>query len=121
MYEVVLNIEEDYKLISIAPLNILNEGDYPKESIIHCEGITEIIELVINKLGLDLADYNKEEELDPVNYVQYNLDEGVWLATKLKDITILRNAPARATLFLPNTKNVYVHDNIAALINTVLK
>lgn len=121
MYGVVLNIEEDYKIVTVASLSVLNEGDYPEGSILTCETINDVIILVIGKLGLDLTDFNKEEELEPVDYVQFNIDEGMWLATKLKDILILRNAPTRATLFLPVDNRVYVHDNIAALINTVLK
>ena len=121
MYGVVLNIEEDYKIVTIASLSILNEGDYPEGSILHCETINDVIELVIAKLDLDINDFNREEELEPVNYVQYNISEGLWLATKLKDILILRNAPTNATLFLPADNRVYVHDNIAALINTVLR
>lgn len=119
MYEVILNIEEGYKIISIATPNILTEQ--PNGNMLNCKNVLEVIKLVLSRLGLESSEYDSEEELEPLNYTQYIVDTGFWVAFKLNDVAFLRNTPASVTLFLPATKDVYVHDNIAALINTVLK
>jgi hypothetical protein len=121
MYGVILNIEEDYKDVSIASLNILNHGDYPESSIHRCNEVLDVIELVLSRLGLEISEYDREEELEPLNYTQYNVGSQFWLAFNLNGVIFLRNTSENATLFLPVSKDVYVHDNIAALINTVLK
>lgn len=119
MYEVILNIEEGYKIIFIAAPKVLTEQ--PNGSILSCKNVLEVIELVLSRLGLEISEYNIDEELEPLNYTQYNVDSTLWLAFNLNGIIFLRNTSANATLFLPATKDVYVHANIAALINTVLK